>query len=136
MCKACQPIRSHFSCKTSQELEFFALFNAVHSIELMSRGYAIEYTVCRVGASFRVRHKLRLRILDTPRCRGMNMGSRAKGGAPHSPMNRFPVLESVAVQKPDREQWRVEDFPELGAPTLGGGRGTNIRFCQIFPQTA
>ena len=32
-----------FSCKTSQELEFFALFNAVHSIELISRGYVIEY---------------------------------------------------------------------------------------------
>ena len=48
MCKACQPIRSHFSCKTSQELEFFALFNAVHSIELMSRGYAIEYTELQV----------------------------------------------------------------------------------------
>ena len=25
-------------------MEFFALFNAVHSIELMSWGYAIEYT--------------------------------------------------------------------------------------------
>ena len=33
--------------QNSQELEFFALFNAVHSIELMSRGYAIEYTGCR-----------------------------------------------------------------------------------------
>ena len=44
MCKACQPIRSHFSCKTSQELEFFALFEAVPSIELIFQGYAIEYT--------------------------------------------------------------------------------------------
>ena len=32
-----------------------------------------------------------------------------------------------------RVQWRIQDFPKMGAPTLGG---TNIRFCQIFPKTA
>ena len=31
-------------------------------------------------------------------------------------------------------QWRIQDFPEEGAPTPRGG--TNIRFCQIFPKTA
>ena len=31
-------------------------------------------------------------------------------------------------------QWRIQDFPEEGAPTLQGG--ANIRFCQIFPKTA
>ena len=32
------------------------------------------------------------------------------------------------------DQWRIQDFPEEGAPTLQGG--ANIRFCQIFPKTA
>ena len=31
-------------------------------------------------------------------------------------------------------QWRIQDFPEEGAPTAQGG--ANIRFCQIFPKTA
>ena len=31
-------------------------------------------------------------------------------------------------------QWRMQEFPEVGAPTLRGGGGTNIRFCQIPPQ--
>ena len=31
-------------------------------------------------------------------------------------------------------QWRIQDFPEEGAPTPQGG--ANIRFCQIFPKTA
>ena len=31
-------------------------------------------------------------------------------------------------------QWRIQDFPEEGAPTPRGG--ANIRFCQIFPKTA
>ena len=30
-------------------------------------------------------------------------------------------------------QWRIQDFPEVGAPTLGGA---NIRFWQILPKTA
>ena len=34
----------------------------------------------------------------------------------------------------DAYQWRIQDFPEEGAPTPGGG--TNTRFCQIFPKTA
>ena len=29
-------------------------------------------------------------------------------------------------------QWRIQNYPEVGAPTLGGG-GANIQFCQIFP---
>ena len=40
-----QPIRSYYKSKTRQELEFFALFNASYSIELMFRGHTIEYTV-------------------------------------------------------------------------------------------
>ena len=28
-------------------------------------------------------------------------------------------------------QWRIQDFPEEGAPTLGGGGG-NMQFCQMF----
>ena len=32
-------------------------------------------------------------------------------------------------------QWRIQDFPEEGAPTPRGG-GANIRFCQIFLKTA
>ena len=32
------------------------------------------------------------------------------------------------------EQWRIQDFPEEGAPTPQGG--ANVRFCQIFPKTA
>ena len=31
-------------------------------------------------------------------------------------------------------QWRIQDFPEEGAPTPQGG--ANIRFCHIFPKTA
>ena len=31
-------------------------------------------------------------------------------------------------------QWRIQDFPKEGAPTLQGG--ANIRFCQNFPKTA
>ena len=31
-------------------------------------------------------------------------------------------------------QWRIQDFPEEGAPTPQGG--ANIRFCQNFPKTA
>ena len=33
-------------------------------------------------------------------------------------------------------QWRIQDFPEEGAPTPpgGGGVGANIRICQIFPK--
>ena len=31
-------------------------------------------------------------------------------------------------------QWRIQDFPEVGSPTLGGGG--NIRFCKICPKTA
>ena len=32
------------------------------------------------------------------------------------------------------QQWRIQDFPEVGAPTPQGG--ANIRFCQNFPKTA
>ena len=32
------------------------------------------------------------------------------------------------------DQWRIQDFPEEGAPTPQGG--ANIRFCQNFPKTA
>ena len=32
-------------------------------------------------------------------------------------------------------QWRIQDFSEVGAPTLQSG-GANIRFCQIFIKTA
>ena len=31
-------------------------------------------------------------------------------------------------------QWRIQDFPEEGAPTSRGG--ANIQFCQNFPKTA
>ena len=31
-------------------------------------------------------------------------------------------------------QWRIQDFPEVGAPTPRGD--ANIRFCQKFPKTA
>ena len=32
-----------------------------------------------------------------------------------------------------RLQWRTQDFPEMGAPTLGGGGSfANILFCQNF----
>ena len=31
------------------------------------------------------------------------------------------------------KQWRIQDFPEVGAPTLQ--RGANIEFCQNFPKT-
>ena len=31
-------------------------------------------------------------------------------------------------------QWRIQDFPEVGTPSLQGG--ANILFCQIFPKTA
>ena len=33
-------------------------------------------------------------------------------------------------------QWRIQDFPRGGAPTLGGGGVADIWFCQIFPKTA
>ena len=34
-----------------------------------------------------------------------------------------------------RIQWRIQDFSEVGAPTLGRGvGGASIRFCQIFPK--
>ena len=35
----------------------------------------------------------------------------------------------------DHYQWRIQDFPEEGAPTSQGG-GANIQFRQIFPKTA
>ena len=35
-----------------------------------------------------------------------------------------------------RNHWRIQDFPEKGAPTAGGRGGANIRICQIFPKTA
>ena len=38
------------------------------------------------------------------------------------------------VSNCDRQQWRIQDFPQVGAPTLGGGGGANIRFCQNFPK--
>ena len=31
-------------------------------------------------------------------------------------------------------QWRIQDFPEVGAPTPR--RGANVRFWEIFPKTA
>ena len=33
-----------------------------------------------------------------------------------------------------RNQWRIQDFPEVRVPNPPGG--ANIRFCQIFPKTA
>ena len=33
-------------------------------------------------------------------------------------------------------QWRIQDFLDVGAPTLRGEGGANIRFCQIFLKTA
>ena len=33
-------------------------------------------------------------------------------------------------------QWRIQDSPQEGVPTLREGGGSNIRFCQIFPKTA
>ena len=54
----------------------------------------------------------------------------------------FPIIAGneqndvpQAVQKNEYMQWRIQDFPEEGGPTLQGG-GANIRFCQIFPKTA
>ena len=31
-------------------------------------------------------------------------------------------------------QWRIQDFPKVGAPTAQGG--ANIQFCQMFPKIA
>ena len=31
-------------------------------------------------------------------------------------------------------QWRIQDFPEVEAPTLEGRGRANIQFCQIFPK--
>ena len=44
-----------------------------------------------------------------------------RGGAPTPWIHQW-------VQK--QRQWRIQDFPEEGAPTPHGG--ANIRFCQIF----
>ena len=55
----------------------------------------------------------------------------------HKPAHKpIPAKVQVSDYIPtdNRPQWRIQNFPEVGAPTLQGG--ANIRFCQIFPKTA
>ena len=53
----------------------------------------------------------------------------------HSCFNtKFSFLLHCVTEGWLGKQWRIQDFPEEGAPTLQGG--ANIRFCQIFPKTA
>ena len=45
------------------------------------------------------------------------------------------VLHATITQSiPIYLQWRIQDFPEEGAPTPQGG--ANIRICRFFPKTA
>ena len=46
-----------------------------------------------------------------------------------------PNLTLIHGDRINTYQWRIQDFPEEGAPTPQGG-GANIRFCQFSPKTA
>ena len=46
-------------------------------------------------------------------------------------LRNFSTIQLIVISL---NQWRIQDFPEEGAPTLKGG--ANIRFCQNFPKTA
>ena len=57
---------------------------------------------------------------------------RAGGHGPLGP----PRIRYWDMKENRPRQWRIQDFPERGRQLSGGGVGTNIRFCQIFPKTA
>ena len=64
------------------------------------------------------------------------MGSRAKGGAPHSPINRIHVL-GIRCRSETRQGTVVDRGFPRGRGANPPGRGANIRnirFCQIFPK--
>ena len=44
------------------------------------------------------------------------------------------VIGCLFVAKSDRFQWRIQDFPEEGAPTLRGGGGRQHTILPNFPK--